>query len=305
MSQIPGEYLQRLMQYEEWLQERDSYLFGQMPVLAQYCFEALIPSLPFRPSAIEILGKKSATLGDRQWEEADLLLKGAEASDIFPLSLKLCRNGAFVNTKSGGIKSFLSKYFFGFVEVEEMQAKLNRLVTREFERMRVALHQHAGLADDANWSNWLAAGKSELPGQLADSEREIVHQFYSTTNDFLQSSLRQLYEENEDLFVTSLLPLLGAGHPKLFQLILLYENSKEKKYQPCSAILLSNADLLKEIGDIQFVNQKDNGLSSFELRLLSRELQIRCKPMNKFTTPALKINCSVKFQAKSDQRSKT
>ena len=297
LSQIPGPDLQRLMDYEEWLKARDSYLFSQLPLLADFALENLLPSLHFSPKSIQILGKSTAISGFRAWEEADLFIKGATEREIFPLSLKLCRNNSYVNTKSGGIKSFLTKYFLGFEVIEEMQSKLNRLVMGEFEKMRVGLFKLNLLADDPTWRSWVAAGKSELPGQLAAPEKEIVHAFYATTNSFLKKCLQQLYQENEDLFITCLLPLLGAGHPQLTQLIVLYENEKDKKYIPRAGLIFSNQDLRREIADIHFQEGGSQGLSSFELQLQNRVLQIRCKPMNKFTTPALKINCSIKCHA--------
>ena len=42
------------------------------------------------------------------------------------------------------------------------------------------------------------------------------------------------------------------------------------------------------------INGLKKGLSSFEIGLESLTLQIRVKPMNIFTVPAMKVNCSVK-----------
>ena len=42
------------------------------------------------------------------------------------------------------------------------------------------------------------------------------------------------------------------------------------------------------------INGLKKGLSSFDVCLESLTLQIRVKPMNVFTVPGMKVNCSVK-----------
>ena len=48
------------------------------------------------------------------------------------------------------------------------------------------------------------------------------------------------------------------------------------------------------------INELKRGLSSFEIDFESLTLQIRVKPMNIFTVPAMKVNCSVKKAMKRD-----
>ena len=50
--------------------------------------------------------------------------------------------------------------------------------------------------------------------------------------------------------------------------------------------------------DVQFGELKP-GISSFEIVFGKTTLQIRVKPMNKFTAPALKVNCSVKVKGRN------
>ena len=52
-------------------------------------------------------------------------------------------------------------------------------------------------------------------------------------------------------------------------------------------------DLDEELRSLKF-RMDDKEKSSFEISLSKILLQIRCKPMNKFTVPGLKINCSIK-----------
>ena len=54
-------------------------------------------------------------------------------------------------------------------------------------------------------------------------------------------------------------------------------------------------DLLKAREDLFFHPLKKE-VSSFSLGLKDKTLQIRVKPMNKFTVSALKVNCSVKTE---------
>jgi proteasome lid subunit RPN8/RPN11 len=94
-----------------------------------------------------------------------------------------------------------------------------------------------------------------------------------------------------DELIKSLPALLGFSSEEIVQLVCFHDFKSDgeikvfihsfEEFKP----LLSLADILP------FADT-----SSVDIRMGELVLQIRVKPMNKFTTTAIKLNCSVKFK---------
>lgn len=221
-------------------------------------------------------------------KEADLSVD-ADGAERF-VSLKLNKKNAYVNTKSGGIKSFFTQYF-PFVD-PGVQVEFNSLVEMEFETMARELHAFHDLSYPGDFTSWVKKGFSELPGELSDGERQILKGYYARIARDMHRILSDLEKVKPEAFRQSLAPLMGFSQKEVIQAICFHDmkgdSSPSVHIHELSSHELSAAVLLP------FQN-----VSSVELKVGDDLLQIRVKPMNKFTTTAIKINCSVKFKRPS------
>lgn len=243
--------------------------------------DELVKYLGEIPTIPRLRGKLS------ELNEVDLLLESSKG--LIPLSLKLNKKNSFVNTKSGGIKSFFENYFL--VTNPAIQREFNQFVDQEFSRMSFELHALNDLEFIGNYSLWVKAGKSELPGELSEEERTILKSFYARIAKEMHRILQQIYATDQKKFISSLPALLGFSSTDILQLICFHDFKSHNDEQ---VSIHSYSDIEK------FLNQTKilpfNQTSSVEIQIGELALQIRVKPMNKFTTTAIKINCSVKFK---------
>lgn len=216
--------------------------------------------------------------------EADLSVQLAGEERF--LSLKLNKKNAYVNTKSAGIKSFFTQYF-PFVS-PGTQEDFSALVEMEFETMARELHAHRDLPYAGDFSLWVKAGHSELPGELAPEERLILKRYYARIARRMHEILASLSAQDPAGFQRSLRPLMGFGHSDVVQVIC-FHDMKAQAHPEIHIHELRCHDLSRArvlpFGDV----------ASVEIELGGSSLQVRVKPMNKFTTTAIKINCSMKF----------
>ncbi len=232
----------------------------------------------------KLLGKFiNSSLGSI-FKEADLAFE-AEGAEKF-VSLKLNKKNAYVNTKSGGIKSFFGHYF-PFVS-PGVQEKFNARVEMEFETMARELHAFHDMPYPGNFAHWVKKGFSELPGELSDGERAILKAYYARIARDMHLIMMTLEKENPMEFRSNLATLMGFGQEEVIQAICFHDMKADGvpylHIHELKSHELSTAEMLP------FEN-----VSSVELSVGGDLLQIRVKPMNKFTTTAIKINCSVKF----------
>ena len=104
--------------------------------------------------------------------------------------------------------------------------------------------------------------------------------------------MEKIYQQQPIVFAKGLLPLIGLGHEQLVQATCFY--SSVKNHYVLDEILVEKAnDIMLEVKNCEFGSYRD-GLANFEIKLPKRLLQVRIKPMNKFTAPSFKVNCSVK-----------
>lgn len=284
-SSFQGEIKKRLTSYEGILLKNDPYLFRKLPILAQEMANEINQVLPKKVDNILVVGKGAFRF---DLAEADLIVKSGE--DLIPLSIKLCKANSFVNTKSAGVKSFIKTYFNRFSKHEIWQRELNVMVDLSFEKMARSLYEMAGLRYVDGFSkDWEENGYSNLPGKLSLEMKKIVKNFYFEINSKIYDIFRQMEKESPLDLRDSLPPLLGFGDNSIVQATCYHKEVSGEKYIPVK-ITVNHSDPPKEwqLGDLK------KGLSSFELKFSGRILQIRVKPMNIFTTPAVKINCSTK-----------
>ena len=205
------------------------------------------------------------------------------------IGLKFCKADSFVNTKSGGIRSFLVKYFGA--ETQAAQNRLNSTLDQSFDKMACQLYESAGLDYTGEWDNsWEEQGLSLLPGDLLPERKVFLLEHYQRVSRALYQEIELLWEEKPAVVVDSLPTLLGFKNRKLIQVICFYRG----RYRFCEVTIVDGREvdwknLTAQLGQCNFQT------SSFEIFLEGRTLQIRVKPMNKFHARSLKVNCSVKW----------
>lgn len=247
--------------------------------------KSYLGSLPERP---RLLGKFINSELGRDIREADLAVT-VSGTERF-VSLKLNKKNAYVNTKSGGIKSFFTQYF-PFTD-PKLQEDFNRLVEMEFEVMARELHAFHDMNFPGNFSLWLKKGFSELPGELSPGEREILKSYYARIARDMHRILKILQKQDPEKFTEGLAALMGFGKKDLIQVVCFHDMKADGEPQIH----------IHELGDLGTGKAQVlpfETVSSVELDCGGDLLQIRVKPMNKFTTTAIKINCSVKFKRPS------
>jgi hypothetical protein len=106
--------------------------------------------------------------------------------------------------------------------------------------------------------------------------------------------LSQAKEKDPESFVSSLAPLMGFSSKDILQVIFFHEFPEHEAH---SLDIHSYQDLAQELSAVTIKEFAE--VSSVEVGVGSWDLQIRVKPMNKFTTTAIKINCSVRTKRPS------
>lgn len=257
---------------------------GQVSKLAS---QALCTYLDEIPSAPKVVGKFSNSSMSEELQEADLILELKERG--LPVSLKLNKKNAYVNTKSGGIKSFFSQYF-SFID-SSIQEKFNQFVDMEFGRMAFELHALHDLEYPGHFNLWVKRGFSELPGELDQESRAILKAYYSRIAEEMHRIFERAKKLNPEAFSSSLPPLMGFGKEEILQLVCFHEFPE---IAGTDIQIHSYQDVAKNLSKAEL--KPFGAISSVEIEVGNWSLQVRVKPMNKFTTTAIKINCSVKVK---------
>jgi hypothetical protein len=276
-----GEIKEKLTRYEIHLLKNDPYLFKKLPFMAKEVAQKINNFLPSKIDNIFVVGMAGFRFN---LKETDILV--ISNNEKIPISVKLCKANSFVNTKSAGVKSFIKNYFQDFEMSGEWQNQLNILVDLSFEKMARKMHEIAGLEFKGGfYLDWEESGFSHLPGKLPTEMKKILYQFYFEINSKIFDIFFKMESISPAKLNKCLFPLLGFGEKGIIRMTCYHsDNYSSLKFT------LSSLDQLK---DGKLGRLKD-GLSSFEIIFPGRILQIRVKPMNVFTTPAVKINCSTK-----------
>ncbi len=296
-SKVESEFLKSLdPKYQTVLSQQDRMVREFYPDLTpflakmgQQSAKYFIDNFNENVTGVNLLGKFVNTDLSEDIKEADLVIR--TDSNSIPLSLKLTKESAYVNTKSGGIKSFIKTYF-PFGDSEAVQASFNQFVDQIFLEMSYAIHQEAGLEFDGSYKEWVRAGNSELPGELPDSYRKHIHEFYAKVKSRIYDELVKLYKSHPEEFLDSLPALCGFSDKNLAQLTCYHDFSDRGFTSGKIHLEFFNEDSFSRIESFNLHPE----LSYFDIVLPDRTLQIRVKSMNKFTSTAMKINCSIKFK---------
>ncbi|MBI2522076.1 MAG: hypothetical protein HYV97_16785 [Bdellovibrio sp.] len=305
---IAPELSDRLLLYESWLRNHDLGLIVFMPTVAGQVARAIREYLPEHLKEIEVVGKIAGASGQKDLHESDLVVHArnhqGQEQDFF-IGLKFCKASSFVNTKSGGGQTFLARYFGVFPESTRYQQEFNADLERAYLMMGQKLYDESGLGAQGYdfkghfGPEWLEAGYPELPGQLPAKMHESVLQYYQMAIHSLYDKIVRLAKTAPQLFTDSLYPIVGFGARNLIQAIVFVDAKQvegKKQYSLNNFKIHTQKDVMAEFDDMQMVPLRQE-ISSFEILLKSWRLQIRMKPMNKFTVPGLKVNCSVKYAA--------
>lgn len=318
---LSPDLLERLKIYQQTLLSYDEVLYKKLPTLAKTFVFELWSSLSqvekeklSKFSAIYVLGKLQANSGTRLWDEADILLRqhsisqGASSVSAtndgllceLPISLKLSKKGSFTNTKSAGIKSFFSNYFKGFsntaahksISLEERQSKFNQFIDTSFDQMTIQLYERNGLHYQGGFGPEWALNFTELPGLLNPADHQILMDHYKRLSDYLAIELKELYLLNEFHFKESLLELMGFKAHSSWQWTCYHQ---DHVYDHFSFYDLEYWREKLMNADLKF-GEESTGFGSVNFYFDNFQVQLRIKPMNKFTSKAYKINCSIKWQ---------
>lgn len=289
-----GELRSRLSEYESWLRVHDQELIYALPSLAKECSKKLFDVLSdINIHNILVMGKIGAAGGNDHFNEADLLIL-SDKEKVIPVSLKLCKAHSFVNTKSAGVKSFIEKYFAPFQSAQERQVQLNERVELSFNNMAKQLYDMADLTYSGGFDpSWKEAGLPELPGQLNKEMNMVVVESYRPVIAMIREIMLDFHREDPQLFVACLNPLMGLGKQGMIQLTCNHHPKEGKRYQLHSIDVVDETQKAAQMTECIF-DAANPEISSFQLSFTDLKLQIRVKPMNKFTSMAHKINCSIK-----------
>lgn len=298
---LPYEFKAKLGSYEEMIRTHEPRLLVKLPTLAEKTVQKIWEEVTSKYSFQQwnVIGKMVATNDNELWNETDIVgtyLAEDGFQKKLAFSLKLTKDHSFVNTKSAGVKSFLAKYFSRFgVLSARLQEELNHEVDESFLMMGHRLYSMVDCewkgSFNSDWNN----NYSELPGELSEEMRAIVHENYYRVAMRLAGLLEELQRKDSALFFDSLFALCGFGHADIIQV-----NCFHQDYE------LKNISIKHFVDLFGFGEEKSNKkciilpikemASSVEIQLGKVILQIRVKPMNKFTTAAYKINCSIKVK---------
>lgn len=291
LEALPYEMRKRFQEYESFLRANDIKLLKKLLEFSNVTSEKILGSIREEILEVKIIGKLADANLKIEYKEADLLLKTEKG--IIPLSLKLSKKGAYVNTKSAGVKSFISKYFADFNDANKLQEELNFHIDKCFMEMGQALYETLGIAFPGTFDDtWKEEGLSELPGELDQGMKDIVTLNYQKTNQKIYSIIEE-FSSDRDQFSHALIPLLGLGHSQMMQVICFNHKDSSGEYI-LDRIIINDAETLGQLSNFKIL-PLNKTISSFEIKLDHCKLQIRVKPMNKFTTPSYKINCSVRY----------
>lgn len=301
LSDFGGEAKQRLSEYEAWLRQNDRELIQALPLLARPVADFIADEFKSKNIlALLVVGKSAAghSAKEASVKEADLLIifKNAKGEELEQgLSLKLCKANAFVNTKSGGLKSFFTTYFSRCPGAKKAQEELLLEVDRCFWQMGHELYESEGLGvfEGHFDERWREANLPELPGEMSLDHRELIQKNYQRLVKVLHQGFLDFQALDPVVFNNSLAPLMGLGTSELIQLSCFYQNNTKGRYQ--FDYLQEHSGMKQLLENTKpIVRPLKKGLSSFEVSIGEWILQIRVKPMNKFTQASYKVNCSLK-----------
>lgn len=244
--------------------------------------------LPDEVSDIQVVGKVTGQAKESQ--EADILLYEAPGNICLGISLKMMHVRGYVNTKSGGAQSFVEKYFQSITGVENYHDRFLDSVQSNYEQIVQKTCQILDIPtasiSNGEWKNYL---ESRLPGQQPPEVREQIHLGYNKMILSLYEVFKEMHTAEPVQFKSCLTQLFGMTGANNVSVMCYYS----KDYNLDDLDILTKDQLEKELEDLE-IQAEAPEKSSFTINTPKYSLQVRIKPMNEFTVPSYKINCSVK-----------
>lgn len=274
--------------YEESLQNNHPELIPKLIKLSDLTAKEIYKKINLEVSNIFLVGKIAANLDKEKWHEADIVIK-TKNELLIPLSVKLTKDNSYMNTKSAGAKSFISKYFQHFKHAEKFQEILNKEIDQAFFQMAHRLYQLDSLEFKGKFDETWKEKWSELPGELPPEFREVIFVNYTRVAAAIHQQLVEMLTQDSATFINSLAPLCGMGDSEIIQVSCYHQDHQLKTIE-----IKKIEDFFLPGMNVKIEELKSN-MSAFDIYFGNIILQIRVKPMNKFTTPSYKINCSIKF----------
>ncbi len=284
LAAIPAAYQARLASYERAVWQLDAALGAALNQWPREVAEQVLKHFPLTCGQVFWVGRQEK----QSWHEADLLIQDS-SHQIFPLSLKLSKEQAFVNTKSAGIKSILPQYFKACPEQAAAQTQLQELVERGFLTMGMELYQaqNLGIFMGRFDERWILP---RLPGQVPEELRPAIWRYYSLVMAFLAQVFQQW--KDQESFRQALLPLFGLGRPDLGQVNCVYQKDP---WQLKRIIILPPTWAAEQIRALNW-RPYHAGDTFFSGDFPAGTIQMRAKPMNVFTVAGLKVNCALRHR---------
>ncbi len=269
IGNLNHEYKLQLQSYELAIRNSDRNLLNQLGLIARRLSTSYFDFI--KPEKITEIMLTSQT----HESEADLILVGERD---YKVSIKLCKVKSYINTKSAGAKSFFEKYF----NDEKTQKSFNKDLDLCFDHFSRQMFEFHDLDYESGFVNW-PSGFTELPGELKGQEKNIYQEYMKKVSSVFYDYFKLSLDKPEKLS-----SLLGFSSKDIDHLICFHSGTDE--YQVSEVLV----DSFSVVDDFKLLERPVDKFS-FELSLDNKLLQIRCKPMNKFSAPSLKINCSVKY----------
>jgi len=292
LTSLTSVQVEHLKEYEKFLLKNSPMILKKLPLLAKKLVNAIHLELKEKNLSVKGVywtGKHGAKSLNADWKETDLAIDVFDSNDqSFRIyySLKLSKANSFTNTKSAGVMSFFEKYFYQFSWAKTYQSDLNSFIESSFYLMKARMEDLTGIEETTQgFSKQFVMQYGELPGGLPDELRTVLYEHYSRVMDQIEIGLHRMYEENKEYFFDSLLSLMGFSSNGVIQYQLFHENHEFHS--------IKRLESPKDTSSVEFKIRK-KGQHFLEILIESYILQVRIKPMNKFTTPAYKVNCSIK-----------
>lgn len=295
LNSLSPVFLNNLSAYEKQIRNMEPELIEKLRKAAKYFGESAFGFIEAKElgelQKIEVLGKINKSLQqDRgnQNHEGDILLDFGDQQKF--ISLKLCKQNSFVNTKSAGAYSIFKTYFPQATNLIILQNHFSETIQSEFTSLIKDLYDIKGLRFTGDFDNqWVESGYSELPGDQERDVRERIHQYYYRCLQDLFSSIVNLYKnQDENVFRNGLLGLCGFSNQNLIQVKCFHV-----LHDVVEVDFLDYNSMKENLEEIEILTSESKK-SSLEISCKDLLVQLRIKPMNKFTVPGLKVNCSMR-----------
>ena len=140
---------------------------------------------------------------------------------------------------------------------------------------------------------WLRTGLSDRPGELVEDDRNVLHSYYFKLIKIVKLNLTKIYVSDPKIFFEGVKKLCGFSSD-LVKVVYAYKDKGSDARDKCFVETWKN-DEDYNFEDSDLFEEFNKSKSSLKLKLGNKIIEFRIKPMNKFTTPGVKINVSVKY----------